>query len=177
MAYLLEFAAMTKTEMRRMVSTVYAEAIRENALERDPIAGATQALIHAEETRFVEFLCQFFRGYRNRYYVLVENDKWVSALRLTKMNGYYYLEALETAPEERKKGYATQLLLLVIKRLKKQGSPVIRSCVSKKNTASLATHKGCGFLIEAEQGYNPLYHTTSDANYGMLYSERETQHE
>lgn len=177
MSYLLEFPAMTKTEMHHMVRSVYAEAIQQNALDRDPIAGATQTLIRAEEDRFVEFLCQFFRGYRNRYYVLVTDEKWVSALRLTKMNGYYYLEALETAPDERKKGNATQLMQLVIKRLKKKGAPVIRSCVSKRNAASLATHQKCGFVIETEHGYNPLYHTTSDTKYGMLYNERENSYE
>lgn len=177
MAYLLEFSAMTKTEMRRMVSTVYAEAIRENALERDPLAGGTQALLHAEENRFVDFLCQFFRGYRNRYYVLCEGEAWVSALRLTVLDGYYYLEALETAPEYRKQGYATLLINRVLKRLKKHGTVIIRCCVSKKNTASLATHFKCGFVIETENGYNPLHHTTSEKNYGLLYTESEASHE
>lgn len=177
MAYLLEFSAMTKTEMHRMVSAVYAEAIRENALERDPLAGGTQALFHAEENRFVDFLCQFFRGYRNRYYVLCDNDEWVAALRLTLLDGYYYLEALETAPQHRKKGYATLLIQLVLKRLKKHGKVHIRCCVSKKNTASLATHMKCGFVIDSETGYNPIYRTTNESTYGLLYTERTEPHE
>lgn len=175
MAYLLEFSAMTKTEMHRMVRSVYGEAIRENALERDPVAGATQALIQAEEDRFVDFLCQFFRGYRSSYYVLCDNDRWVSALRLTQLSGFYYLEALETAPEERRKGHATHLMQLMLRRLKKHstGQVVIRSCINKKNAASLAVHTKYGFVIETEHGYNPLYHTTNNNNYGMIYMEGE----
>lgn len=66
----------------------------------------------------------------------------------------FYVEALETQPENRKKGYASVLILGVIEELKKKGSFQIRDCVSRKNTASLRTHVKCGFKIVSEEGYD-----------------------
>lgn len=72
----------------------------------------------------------------NTYYVLEKDNMPVSAARLSKINDFYYLEALETPPKYRKKGYASELLNEMITHLHQQGSVDIRDCVSKTNTAS-----------------------------------------
>ncbi len=97
--------------------------------------------IQQEEDSFVCFLQDFFTLPENTYYVLEKDNMPVSAARLSKINDFYYLEALETPPQYRKKGYASELLNEMITHLHQQGSVDIRDCVSKTNTASLATHK------------------------------------
>ena len=93
----------------------------------------------------------------------------VSAARLNKINDFYYLEALETPPQYRKKGYASELLNEMITHLHQQGSVDIRDCVSKTNTASLATHKKCGFFIAEENGIYYPSNTVNNKTYGMRY--------
>ena len=93
----------------------------------------------------------------------------VSAARLSKINDFYYLEALETPPQYRKKGYASELLNEMITHLHQQGSVDIRDCVSKTNTASLATHKKCGFFIAEENGIYYPSNTVNNKTYGMRY--------
>ena len=55
------------------------------------------------------------------------------------------LEALETAPELRRKGYAFSLMKESIRFLEAQGPVKVYSHVSKSNSASLAVHSACGF--------------------------------
>ena len=57
------------------------------------------------------------------------------------------LEALETAPNQRQKGYAVQLIQAAQQMLEQQGSVRIYSHVSKKNYPSLKTHFHCKFEI------------------------------
>ena len=71
----------------------------------------------------------------------MENDVYFSALRLEPYEDGLLLEALETAPAHRRKGYAEKL----IRAVQAEFLQKIYSHVSKKNTASLAVHQKCGF--------------------------------
>lgn len=164
-----EFKEMTESEMYRMVREVYPEGSLEIAREKYPQLEDLSEAISEEERYFVSFLHKFMASEQNRYYVLEMDGAWVSALRLTKLEGFYYLEALETAPQHRKKGYAAILIRKVCSLLKQQNNVVIRSNVNKSNMASLATHKKCGFRIELENGVNCLTGEERDYVYGMIY--------
>ena len=48
----------------------------------------------------------------------------------------------------------------------------IENCVSKTNTASLATHKKCGFIIAEESGIYYPSNTINNKTYGMRYFSR-----
>jgi len=72
--------------------------------------------------------------------------KYVSALRLEPYKDGLLLEALETVPDQRKKGYAAALIQDVQRYLIRQGSVKLYSHVNKRNTASLKTHEKCGFF-------------------------------
>jgi len=164
------FKEMTKEQMYRMVHSVYIEASYEIAKEKHPELEDLSEKVKEEEDYFVEkFLAKFMSKDENTYYVWEEAGEWVSALRLTKLDGFYFLEALETAPEYRKKGYAYKLIKSVIQELEAEGNVVIRSNVRKTNIASLATHKKCGFIIEEENGTNHISGVQKDYLYGMLY--------
>lgn len=160
---LLTFKDMTKENMYRMIHSVYPEASYEIAKDKHPKMQDLSEAIREEEQYFVEkFLGKFMSKNENTYYVWEVDGEWVSALRLTKLDGYYFMEALETAPEHRKKGYASELIKAVIQKFEEVGPTVIRSNVRKTNAASLATHQKCGFVIEGENGIENCF-------YGMLY--------
>ena len=88
---------------------------------------------------------------------------------ITTYVDFYYLEALETAKQYRKKGYGTEFLQELIRLLKRCGRVIIRSNVSKNNMASLALHRKCGFAIEEENGINYLTGEQRASVYGMVY--------
>ena len=160
---------MTQEEMYQLVHEIYIEGSMENAREKYPDAADLSTAIKEEEASFVDFLQDFFSHPENAYYVLEEDHMPVSAARLSKIDNFYYLEALETSPNYRKKGYASRLLTEIISFLHKQGSVDIRDCVSKTNTASLATHKKCGFQIAEENGIYYPSNTVNVKTYGMRY--------
>lgn len=60
-------------------------------------------------------------------------------------------------------------MCVIIANLHQQGSVDIRDCVSKTNTASLATHKKCGFFIAEENGIYYPSNTVNNKTYGMRY--------
>ena len=70
-------------------------------------------------------------------------DRYVSAARLEPYRDGLLLEALETAPELRGRGYAAALLRNMLESA--PGTGPVYSHVDKKNAASLAVHRACGF--------------------------------
>ena len=120
---------------------VYEEGNRENGAEFWPDASANVQLLRAEQ-EFGDYLRRDFFGVRGAYYALwVENGEYMSALRLEPYQDGMLLEALETRPDCRQKGYATRLLQAVLELERRK----IYSHVSRKNKASLHTHEKCGF--------------------------------
>lgn len=120
---------------------VYEEGNRENAQLFFPDLSEGQRMIQAEQS-FYEYLREGFFPVPGAVYALwIEHGKYVSALRLEPYEDGLLLEALETEPTQRGKGYAEQL----IRAVQGQFSEKIYSHVSKKNAASLAVHEKCGF--------------------------------
>ena len=120
---------------------VYEEGNRENASIFFPDLPEGQQMLRAEET-FYQYLQEGFFAVPGAVYALwVENGVYVSALRLEPFEDGLLLEALETAPIHRRKGYAQKLILAV----QEQFPQKIYSHVRKKNAPSLAIHEKCGF--------------------------------
>ena len=95
------------------------------------------------EREFYDYLREdFFRQQGAFYAVWTEQGSYVSALRLEPYKDGWLLEALETAPDYRKKGYAKALMIAVLEYMDQS---IIYSNVSKRNEASLRTHYACGF--------------------------------
>ena len=78
----------------------------------------------------------------------------MSALRLAPVESGWYLEALETDPDFRRRGCAKRLIRQVIAKLEEDGPVTIWDSVAKTNAASLATHSSCGFVIVRDEGYS-----------------------
>ena len=150
---LLTFKDMSKEDMHRMIHSVYSESSYELAKKEHKTIG------EAEQYYVEKFLDKFKSRNETTYYVWEVNGEWVSALRLIKLEDFYFMEALETAPEHRRKGYASQLIQILTQQLEVE-HVIIRSKVRKINIASLLTHQKCGFVIEEEK---------EEYFYGMLY--------
>ena len=121
---------------------VYEEGNRENGQEFWPELPEGQQ-IHLAEQDFYQYLREsFFPAEEAVYAVWSVNGKYVSALRLEPYQDGLLLEALETAPEHRRKGYAAALLRAV---LEQRQNIKIYAHIHKKNTPSLRTHESCGF--------------------------------
>jgi len=117
---------------------IYIEGNREKADEYGD-GGLLQA-----EREFYDYLREDFFRQRDAFYaVWVEQGKYVSAFRLEPYKDGWLLEALETAPDHRKRGCAKALMGSVLGMM---GQSVIYSHVSKRNEASLRTHYACGFV-------------------------------
>lgn len=123
---------------------VYAQGNLENGQANWPEESEMRQIALAEQG-FYQYLQQvFFRTPGARYLIWDENGHYVSALRLEPYRDGLLLEALETAPRHRQKGYAVKLMAAA---LQYAGNVRIYSHVGKKNTASLRTHEKCGFHV------------------------------
>ncbi|MBE6959508.1 MAG: GNAT family N-acetyltransferase [Ruminococcaceae bacterium] len=121
---------------------VYEESNRQNGQEFWPELPEGQQLLRAEQ-EFYQYLREvFFRTEGAVYAFWSENDRYVSALRLEPYQDGLLLEALETAPDHRRKGYAAALIRAV---LEQRENIKIYAHIHKKNTPSLRTHESCGF--------------------------------
>ncbi len=122
---------------------VYVEGNRENGEdlypEKSPERQMELALRDCED-----YLRNDFYSKKDAcYWIWSEDGAYRSALRLEPYQDGLLLEALETHPEHRRKGYAKKLICAVLERLPK-GTRVY-SHISKRNTPSLASHLACGF--------------------------------
>lgn len=116
---------------------VYIEGNREKAEEY-----GDGGLFRAER-EFYDYLREDFFRQRDAFYaVWTQGRNYVSALRLEPYKDGWLLEALETGPDHRKKGYAKALMTAALEYM---GQSVIYSHVSKRNEASLRAHNACGF--------------------------------
>lgn len=156
---------------QRALMGLYREDNEENTEYFYPGMDKSKAL-ELVEKGFLDFLkTDFFNGV-NTYYILEQNGRWVSALRLNLVRErFYYLEALETDPELRGRGYASALLTEVLEKLKKSGPFSVCDCVHKENAASVATHLKCGFTV-AGDGVDYLRGGTDEEEFGMRYEYR-----
>ena len=99
---------------------VYRESNAENAQEQDiPIAQVEQ--------NFADYLREDFFRQKGAFYCLwKENGRTVSALRLEPFEDGLLLEALETMPEQRRRGYGKALVLAALDHVRNEyGKPVI----------------------------------------------------
>ena len=120
---------------------VYVEGNRENGALFSPELPECEQIFQAEQSFYQYLDKSFFCVPGAVYAIWEEQGRYISALRLEPYEDGLLLTALETAPEYRQKGYATQLIQAV----QAQFPEKIYSHVSKHNRASLRVHEKCGF--------------------------------
>jgi GNAT superfamily N-acetyltransferase len=147
---------------------IYEEGNRENGVEFWPDLDPSQQLLRAEQDFYAYLRDEFYTQRGASYAVWVMDGNYVSALRLEPWEDGLLLEALETHPNHRKKGYAKDLINAVQESLPE--IPVY-SHVNKRNTPSLATHKSCGFQI-LKDTVRYLDGTVSAYGYTLLWQRK-----
>lgn len=106
------------------------------------------AQLRKVEADFYRYLDSIFFQQKDSYYMIWETSgQYKAALRLEPYQDGYLLCALETAPDARQKGYATNLVNATLTYLSASGSGILYSHVSKRNAPSLALHQKCGFQV------------------------------
>lgn len=123
---------------------LYREGNLENGAYFYPAESKERQLTLAEQDCLKYLKQDFFAKPGVRYWVWEEGGAYISALRLEPMEQGLLLEALETEPSHRCRGYARALLAAVLRELPKDST--VYSVVSDDNEASLRAHKSCGFL-------------------------------
>lgn len=146
---LLLAASLEKLSFRQLME-VYREGNQENGAQLAPEETSERQLELAEQSFYGYLKHTFFPTPGAFYAVLEEKGSYVSALRMEPYRDGLLLEALETKPSERRRGYAGKLIRQLLPILKQQGVKRIYSHVHKKNTASLKTHAACGFRIVSD---------------------------
>ena len=126
----------------RQLMDVYEESNRQWAREHYPYLSESEQILRTEQDMYENLRCFFLE--RASFYAIWEQDgSYVSAVRFEPYRDGMLLEALETKPAERKRGYAKQLVTAVLDQMHGK----IYSHVDKHNHPSLAVHKDCGFEI------------------------------
>ena len=165
---LLKLTELADSDIPKLMD-IYAEGNRENAEYFYPELPLAEG-VAKEEQKFAAMLREsFLTKTENELYVWEAERQWVAALRLTRLDGFYYLEALETRPDQRKKGYGKALLEALCRELAVRGPVVIRDCVAKRNEASLRTHLAAGFVIDRDPGIEYPGGEADARCFGMLY--------
>ena len=111
------------------------------------------------------FVRDFIRDPKRLILVEEVSGEWASALRAIETKpGRWFLEALETTPEKRGRGFASALLLHTISFLQSVGMTEAACTISKNNAKSQAVHKKCGFTPTDDIPLNPW----GEVEYGAI---------
>ena len=143
------FDSLAEIDFRQLMD-VYEEGNRICGKERYPELSENLQMLYAEQD-FYSYLEVFFRNPSARYAVWVVDGRYAAALRLESYDDGLLLNALETAPAMRCKGFATDLVQAVLDHLRCSGNGILYSHVRKDNTSSLRVHHSCGFHIHSEK--------------------------
>lgn len=122
--------------------TVYAEGNRENGEEFYHHLPPEEQILQAEQDFYAYLSDCFFRTAGAAYYIWSKNGRYVSALRLEPYQDGLLLEALETHPDYRGRGYAKALILAA---LAETECEKIYVHISRRNVPSIVAHTACGF--------------------------------
>ncbi len=121
---------------------VYEEGNRENGEDHYPRLSAQEQLLQAEQDFYNYLRDGFFHEQGAAYYIWTAEGQYVSALRLEPYQDGMLLEALETHPAFRCRGYAKKLIRAVLEQTE-YGKIYVH--ISRKNAPSIAVHTVCGF--------------------------------
>lgn len=156
---------MIATSLRQLnwsqLMALYEEGNRKNGEDLYPHLSAGQQLLHAEQDFYDYLKNGFFIQPGDRYCLWSEAGIYVSALRLERYQDGLLLEALETHPAYRGRGYAKKLVAAVLEGVDEK----VYSHISPRNGPSLAVHKACGFekilnhSVYADGSVNSRCHT------------------
>lgn len=101
-------------------------------------------ILYAEQD-FYAYLQLFFEEKDARYAVWAPEGAYKAVLRIERYRDGVIVTGLETALEDRRKGYATMLLRSVVEWVKKMGQNKLYSHIEKTHLPSIRLHRNIGF--------------------------------
>lgn len=146
---LILFDSLAEIDFRQLMD-VYEEGNRKSGQENYPKQPENLQILYAEQD-FYAYLELFFQEPSAQYAIWIADGRYAAALRLERYNDGLLINALETAPQLRKQGFAKNLILSVLDDLRCRGSGVLYSHVMKNNIPSLHVHRSCGFCMQSDQ--------------------------
>lgn len=96
----------------------------------------------AQQELYAYLRQEFFTRAGDRYCIWEEEGSYISALRLQRYKDGLLLDALETRPSYRRRGYARKLVEAVMEATRGEK---LYSHIRRDNRASRALHEACGF--------------------------------
>lgn len=154
----------------RRLMAIYADSNQENADDYYPEEDDREIAVAKVEREFLEYLdTEFYADPRNAYYVLAVDGEWVAALRLSRLENYYFIEAIETRPDRRREGYTSMLYGMLIESEIPEADIQLRCTVARSNRASLNLHAKLGFEQELEYGIDPFSNGTYADQVTLVY--------
>lgn len=129
----------------RQLLQVYEESIRNAGMERYSHMERNRQLLESEQD-FYGFLTDFIHIPGAFYFLWTSDGRYHAALRIEPYRDGVLLAGLETAPDSRRQGCATKLMMESLQYLSANGIHKVYSHISNDNTASVATHQKCGFF-------------------------------
>ena len=150
---------------------VYSESNCENAWRLYPLEDRNVALFHAEQDFYTYLTDVFFSTAEATYYILEEAGRYCAALRMEPYKDGVLLEALETHPGHRHKGFAKLLIRQALGHVVALGCQCVYSHINKSNAASIRTHEACGFYKFADHA-EYIDGTVTDNSYTYLYNKK-----
>ena len=124
---------------------IYEESLQKQGETAYPHLSAEEQLFRAEQDFYSDL-----RSFLTEDHGCCAVYDGIAAARFEPHKDGVLLMGLETAPVARNKGAATALVNGVIRYLSERGKTIIYSHVEKRNAASLAVHKKCGFCRSEE---------------------------
>ena len=99
-----------------------------------------------QRRKLYEYLSDDFFCRRGSFYaVWVMNDEYVSSLRMELFEDGFLLEALQTRSNNRRKGYARNLLNTILNSDVVPDNFPVYAHIYNNNRASMTLHHACGF--------------------------------
>lgn len=137
-AKLLQIITAADEDVVKRLLEVYRESM-------DDLAGNFESPAEMERA-YGAFLREFVR--RPGQLLLAEQGqgRWGSALRAVEVQtGQWFLEAVETNPRDRGKGWGKALLIHTVQELERRGAWELFSLIHPDNGPSIAAHEAAGF--------------------------------
>ena len=173
---LLRFDRMEELDFPRLAE-IYREGFLATISYFFPDGTDPERGLREVEAKFLEYYrTDFFAVPGRRCYVLEDGGRWVCAIRLFPVPGQpgaWHAEALETAPDCRRRGCARSLFTLLFEDLASEGPFTLTDTVNQTNVASLALHEACGFERVQDPAVCALNGKTLPGKYGMRYRRSE----
>ena len=125
---------------------VYRQSNEKAAAQLPNVSG--EFALELAEQNFRQYLREvFFRTDGAILAVWEEAGRYVSATRLEPYRNGLLLAGVETAPDDRRKGYAARLIRGIQEQMHHLDVSCLYSHVHKKNTPSLSLHEKLGFRV------------------------------